>query len=430
MVYSMSGFIKDTMKLQNLLMILMEICLILEFILLFSRIMRSAGKWKIAVSSVWLFASWLFMVCLLSDHQRRQDTLSYKPILYSLPIYALVISVILLTVYLILAIHREQKECNNTLSPWSVYEAVNNVPCGVCFSDALGRIILSNVKMQELCRILTGNYLQNFEIFRNAINSEPVQKNIVKLNSDSNVFYLPDGSVWMFQEYQLKEPDLKGYVQTVAINVSELYYNNEKIKSNNEKLEQLNRKLEEMYEKIGDEIREQETLAMKMKVHDNFGRSLLSIRRILEKKEEPDNMRVQLETLKQQVYILTSSIADNKEDQYEDTEKHARELGISIQIQGNYPDDLIYGWLTDRALRECVTNCARHAHGTAVYVEIKRNMDGYQIQITNDGEPPLKNAKEGGGLSALRKAVEAEHGTMKTFFEPAFYLFLNFPLKR
>ena len=430
MVYSMSGFIKDTMKLQNLLMILMEICLILEFILLFSRIMRSAGKWKIVGSSVGLFASYLFMVGLLSDHQRRQDTHSYKPILYSLPIYALVISVILLTVYLILAIRRERKECNNTLSPWSVYEAVNNVPCGVCFSDALGRIILSNVKMQELCRILTGNYLQNFEILRNAINSEPIQKNIVNLNSDSNVFYLPDGSVWMFQEYQLKEPDLKGYVQTVAINVSELYYNNEKIKSNNEKLEQLNRKLEEMYEKIGDEIREQETLAMKMKVHDNFGRSLLSIRRILEKKEESDNMRAQLETLKQQVYILTSSTANNKEDQYEDTEKHARELGISIQIQGNYPDDLIYGWLTDRALRECVTNCARHAHGTAVYVEIKRNMDGYQIQITNDGEPPLKNAKEGGGLSALRKAVEAEHGTMKTFFEPAFYLFLNFPLKR
>ena len=184
-----------------------------------------------------------------------------------------------------------------------------------------------------------------------------------------------------------------------------------------------------MYEKIGDEIREQETLAMKMKVHDNFGRSLLSIRRILEKKEEPDNMREQLENLKQQVYILTSSTADNKEDQYEDTEKHARELGISIQIQGNYPDDLIYRRLTDRALRECVTNCARHAHGTAVYVEIKNSRDGYQIQITNNGESPSKNAKEGGGLSALRKAVEAEQGTMKTFFEPAFYLFLNFPLK-
>lgn len=185
----------------------------------------------------------------MSDHQHRQDDLPYDPILYSFPIHVLVIAVILLTAYLILAIRRERKEYSNTLSPWSVYEAVNNVPCGVCFSDALGRIILSNAKMQELCRILTGNYLQNFEIFRDAINSAPVQKNIIKLNSDSNVFYLPDGSVWMFQEYQLKEPDLKGYVQTVAINVSEVYYNNEKIKSNNEKLEQLNRKLEEMYEK-------------------------------------------------------------------------------------------------------------------------------------------------------------------------------------
>ena len=68
MVYSMSGFIKDTMILQNLLMILMEICLILEFILLFSRIMRSAGKWKIAVSSVWLFASYLFMVSLRGNY--------------------------------------------------------------------------------------------------------------------------------------------------------------------------------------------------------------------------------------------------------------------------------------------------------------------------------------------------------------------------
>ena len=52
MVYSMSALINDTIKLQNVLMILMEICLILEFILLFSRIMRAVEKWKIAVSKL------------------------------------------------------------------------------------------------------------------------------------------------------------------------------------------------------------------------------------------------------------------------------------------------------------------------------------------------------------------------------------------
>ena len=53
----------------------------------------------------------------------------------------------------------------------------------------------------------------------------------------------------MFQEYSLQEPDCAGYLQTVAVNVSEIYYNGEKIRANNEKLEILNRKLEEMYEK-------------------------------------------------------------------------------------------------------------------------------------------------------------------------------------
>ena len=148
------------------------------------------------------------------------------------------------------------------------------------------------------------------------------------------------------------------------------------------------------------------------------------------RKEKQDKMDKQLSALKHLVYILTDSSVEKMEELCADTIRHAEELGISVQISGNFPMHPSYRLLTDRAIRECVTNCARHAHGTAVYVEIKRNMDGYQIQITNDGEPPLKNAKEGGGLSALRKAVEAEHGTMKTFFEPAFYLFLNFPLKR
>ena len=227
MVYSMSALINDTIKLQNVLMILMEICLILEFILLFSRIMRAVEKWKIAVSASWLIISFLIMTGLLNDHRHRLDKPPHKPIFYSFPAYALVIIIVLLTVYLILAICKELKEYHNTLSPWSVYEAVNNVPCGVCFSDSLGRIILSNSKMQELCRMLTGNYLHNFDSFRYAINSEPVQDNVIKLNSDNNVFYFQDGSVWMFQEYHLTEPSLKGYVQTVALDVSEIYYNSE-----------------------------------------------------------------------------------------------------------------------------------------------------------------------------------------------------------
>ena len=280
----------------------------------------------------------------------------------------------------------------------------------------------------ELSRIMTGSYLQDYEALRKAMNGRPESEGFRRLSKDSNVFYFPDGSVWMFQEYSLQEPDCAGYLQTVAVNVSEIYYNGEKIRANNEKLEILNHKLEEMYEKIGDKIREQETLAMKMQVHDNFGRSLLSIRRILERKENQDKMDEQLSALKHLVYILTDSSVENMEELCADTIRHAEELGIYVQISGDFPQHPSYRLLTDRAIRECVTNCARHAHGSTVLVKIEKGANEYSIRITNDGDAPEKNAEEGGGLSALRKAAESEKCIMQVSFSPEFCLVLKMPL--
>ena len=73
---------------------------------------------------------------------------------------------------------------------------------------------------------------------------------------------------------------------------------------------------------------------MKLQVHDNLGRSLLTIRRILENKENMSHMNKQLDVLKEQVYILTNMTVENLEDLYQNTGKHARELGIEIHLEG------------------------------------------------------------------------------------------------
>ena len=52
------------------------------------------------------------------------------------------------------------------------------------------------------------------------------------------------------------------------------------------------------------------------------------------KKEDPDKMDKQLSVLKHLVYILTGSAVESMEKLYEDTIKHAEELGISVQISG------------------------------------------------------------------------------------------------
>ena len=394
----MISFVECSMAIQNVLMILLEICMILELILLLVRITCFSGKKKI-VTVVAVFAvSFMFMGALMNDHRYCLGESSYQPMLQGYPVSVLMTVVIGLLLYLCWAIRSERRRYYHSLSYWSVNEAVNDVPCGVCFSDPLGRIVLCNTKMQELSRIMTGSYLQDYEVLRKAMSGEPESEGLRRLSKDSNVFYFPDG------------------------------YNGEKIRANNEKLEILNHKLEEMYEKIGDKIREQETLVMKMQVHDNFGRSLLSIRRILERKEDPDKMDKQLSVLKHLVYILTGSAVESMEEVYKDTIRHAEELGISVQISGNFPMHPSYRLLTDRAIRECVTNCARHAHGSTVWVKIDKNADEYTVQITNDGEVPDKNAEEGGGLSALRKAAESGKCRMQVSFSPEFCLILKMPL--
>ena len=147
-----------------------------------------------------------------------------------------------------------------------------------------------------------------------------------------------------------------------------------------------------------------------------------------ERKENQDKMDEQLSALKHLVYILTDSSVENMEELCADTIRHAEELGIYVQISGDFPQHPSYRLLTDRAIRECVTNCARHAHGSTVLVKIEKGANEYSIRITNDGDAPEKNAEEGGGLSALRKAAESEKCIMQVSFSPEFCLVLKMPL--
>ena len=73
---------------------------------------------------------------------------------------------------------------------------------------------------------------------------------------------------------------------------------------------------------------------------------------------------------------------------------------------------------------ECMTNCARHAGGTRVFVKITNNKVLCKVQITNNGKKPVEGSQEGGGLTSLRKTVEREGGKMQVIFSPEFELIL------
>ena len=423
----MYSYVTYGVKLHNILMVLMEISLILELWIFFSRLIRSAGLKKIMRIGIMFLMSFVLMCFFLNDHRYQIGENNHPSFLLKIPIWIFLSGMSLLIICLCLLVRNEILTCRKNISAWSVKETMDDVPCGVCVSDSWGRIVLSNKKMRELSRMLIGAVLQNYEDLKQVLDGNKSVQGVTRLSPENSVLYLPNGTVWMFQNYMLTEVEVAGYLQTVAFDVTEIYFNSEKIRRKNEKLELLNQKLKKMYEQIDESIREQETLKMKMQVHDSFGRSLLTIRHMLEGNKEPDYMKNQLEILKQSVYILSGITQDDTEKQYEESIKHAEKLGVSVEIEGELCDEYQVALITDKAIRECVTNCIRHAHGRRVYVQSHKIRDGWKVCITNDGERPKEGCREGGGLSALREVVERDGGEMTTKFEPEFLLALKLP---
>lgn len=423
----MYSYVTYGVKLHNILMVLMEISLILELWIFFSRLIRSAGLKKIMRIGILFLMSFVLMCFFLNDHRYQIGENNHPSFLLKIPIWIFLAGMSLLIICLCLLVRNEILTCRKNISAWSVKETMDDVPCGVCVSDSWGRIVLSNKKMRELSRMLIGAVLQNYEDLKQVLDGNKSVQGVTRLSPENSVLYLPNGTVWMFQNYMLTEEEVAGYLQTVAFDVTEIYFNSEKIRMKNEKLELLNQKLKKMYEQIDESIREQETLKMKMQVHDSFGRSLLTIRRMLEGNKEPDYMKNQLEILKQSVYILSGIMQDDTEKQYEESIKHAEKLGVSVEIEGELCDEYQVALITDKAIRECITNCIQHAHGRRVYVQSHKTREGWKVCITNDGERPKEGCREGGGLSALREVVERDGGEMTTKFEPEFLLALKLP---
>lgn len=82
----MNSFVECSIAMQNFLMILLEICLILELILFLLRITCFSGKKKV-ITAITVFAvSFVLMVSLMNEHRYSIGESAYQPMpLYVLP---------------------------------------------------------------------------------------------------------------------------------------------------------------------------------------------------------------------------------------------------------------------------------------------------------------------------------------------------------
>ena len=339
--------------------------------------------------------------------------------LCGLPWILVAVLLILAAVHLSVAIPIERRRLFERITPDSIREATNDLTMGICFADPAGRIILCNETMRELSYMMIGSYPQmigelDTVLFPPGPDGE---------RPSSGIFFFPNGNVRQFNSNWITVSGEEGWRQMTAQDITELYRVREQLESESRRLAETNRKLRAMYDRMTDDIREKESLEMKIRVHDTMGRSLITIQDIMENPDEADK---KLAELKEAVSILSDSPTPPDGD-IADEMRNCEKLGVRLILNGYLPKDSGLERIVIAAIRECATNCVRHAHGTYIAVDIQARHGIYSVTITNDGEKPKGKITEGSGLSSLRRSVEAAGGEMLTAHSPRFALLLNLP---
>ena len=371
----------------------MFVCVLLQLALCLVKLLRrSANK---VIFDVLLFATLLCMTAVLCVPSDIRFPWAAAPAFGAVT-----------AAYSAVGIVREHNRVKNSITPVSVKEALDNLATGIAFADAQGGIVLINYAMAERVLALRKTYPRTRDELLSAFEG-------YAMGGDANLYRLPDGSVW-----RLTEATRDALTQITAENVTELYEANALLSEENEQLRAANEQVQALLERLADRIREEETLSLKTQIHNDIGTSLIALSRLIEDGSQKD-VNYQLGVLQNAVGYFSNNRVIPSQGGVSAAVEKAREMGVLLQIDGDYTD---CASLVAAACDVCVTNCVNHAHGTEVSVNITAENGAKTIRITNNGTPPARPITEGGGLSSLRRMVEAEHGVMTVAHSPVFLL--------
>lgn len=304
----------------------------------------------------------------------------------------------------------------------AIKEAFDNLPSGICYFDKNGVLILCNHQMYRLLFALTGKDLQSLPELQ-----ADLMGDILGGRKENDIFLLDDGSALRFTQEQVVTQDGNVYTQVIASNVTELYRRRNELEQDNKRLKEYAERMRRLSANIITLIREEEILNMKMRVHDDIGRSVISARRFLQQNRPMEQLdltvwKKAVQLLQHDTELLT------EQDAIAELVSAAEGIGIKILLEGQLPEEAIASGLFITAIRECMTNAARHAGASELYVRLACEEKAAYAVITNDGVAPDSEVVEGGGLTSLRFRVEQYGGTMRVRHTPRFELTVSVPL--
>ena len=146
------------------------------------------------------------------------------------------------------------------ITPGSIKIFLDKVPCGVCCWKDNGRVLFTNICMNDLCVDITGVPLLNGNQFRDSI-----QDGIMTVN----------GKMWRFSQNEIMLGNEKIH-EMVASDITTEYAKTQALTKDKAELDRINKELREYTLSIDDTVRHQEILQAKVNIHDEMNRLMLS----------------------------------------------------------------------------------------------------------------------------------------------------------
>lgn len=308
----------------------------------------------------------------------------------------------------------------NHLSSNSIKESLDTMPYGICCYYESGMPRLINQEMQYISEELFGERLTNASKFWEQLNSQvstTCAKRMIEYASPTWIF--DDGKVLSFNRTKISYEN--GFLyEILATDITEEYEKTKQLSIENERMRIVADKLREYSKNVTRLTIEKEVLDTKVRVHSELGQTLVVTRRYLASHDM--NKKELLDMWSKNINLLKREGSSVNQDDYEILQVNAKQLGITLAMPEELPENEDIKEVIVAAVDECITNAYKYAKCKALVMDMTHGQSQITFRIWNEGDKPLENITEKGGLRNLRKMVEAKNGTMNVTSKPYFCL--------
>lgn len=334
--------------------------------------------------------------------------------LCGLPMLAWFAAFAVLTLTSAILLVRNIEYDKNFITPGAIKLYLDEIPCGVCCWRDNGRVLFSNICMNELCVAVMNSPLLNGNHFCDA-----VKDGILTVQ----------GKVWRFSCHDILL-DGENLHEMIASDISTEYAKTQALEKDKEELSQLNLKLQEYYLSIDDTVRRQEILQAKVNIHDEMNKLMLST--AAANSEDSAELN-RIFSLWEKNALLLCMEADGTADTKESNS--LEQLADALKIRLIWKSDLLPELLENQrsllfsAAKEAIVNAVKHAEAKTMNISFSETETNIFCHFTNDGKTPQGDVKFTGGLQNLSILADKQGSSVSVSSDKDFTLSLCFPKK-